>query len=356
MEEDIPFKLFANCILVKGVSRSTICDLQRNRVHPIPNILYDLLTDPQWDTIRSVKQYYGTEHEHVINEYFEFLYQEELIYFTSIPHLFPAMDLQWDSPLLITNAILDFDVNVSYDLAAVLGQLNDLNCKQVQLRCYQRVSVDFFLDVLQHLKESVLTSVEIVTGFDPNTSLDQWSDLCDKHIRITSLILHSAMENIELASPQFLTPINMVTKVIDGPQCCGVVNEAYFISYTETFTESIHFNSCLNRKISVDTAGNIRNCPSMGASFGNVANTSLAQAILESGFKKYWSINKDQIKVCKDCEFRHVCTDCRAYLEDPEDDYSKPLKCGYDPFTCEWEEWSTHPLKLNGISTYKILP
>lgn len=65
-------------------------------------------------------------------------------------------------------------------------------------------------------------------------------------------------------------------------------------------------------------------------------------------------ITKDKITGCKDCEFRYICTDCRAYIEEPEDIYSKPLKCGYDPNTGEWEDWSKNPLKEQAITHYKL--
>jgi hypothetical protein len=64
------------------------------------------------------------------------------------------------------------------------------------------------------------------------------------------------------------------------------------------------------------------------------------------------NLDMDEITKCKDCEFKHICTDCRAYLENPDDQYSAPLKCGYDPYTCEWEEWSTNPLKQKAIEFY----
>jgi len=48
------------------------------------------------------------------------------------------------------------------------------------------------------------------------------------------------------------------------------------------------------------------------------------------------SITKDQVAVCRDCEFRYVCTDCRAYTQDADDPYSKPAKCTYDPYTATW--------------------
>jgi len=70
--------------------------------------------------------------------------------------------------------------------------------------------------------------------------------------------------------------------------------------------------------------------------------------------QKYEKLSKDQIDICKECEFRYICTDCRAYIEDPENIYSKPLKCGYDPATNQWQEWSENPLKHKTIGFYKL--
>jgi hypothetical protein len=75
-----------------------------------------------------------------------------------------------------------------------------------------------------------------------------------------------------------------------------------------------------------------------------------------SNFKQVGNIIKDQVEVCKDCEFRYVCTDCRAFLEKPEDIYSKPLKCGYNPFTTIWEDWRQSPLKRNIHEYYNRKP
>ncbi|HLT42986.1 MAG TPA: hypothetical protein VKZ95_09805, partial [Sphingobacteriaceae bacterium] len=43
------------------------------------------------------------------------------------------------------------------------------------------------------------------------------------------------------------------------------------------------------------------------------------------------------VDVCKDCEFRYICQDCRAYLKNSDDLYSKPLKCTYNPYEGVWE-------------------
>ncbi|WP_407498921.1 hypothetical protein [Elizabethkingia anophelis] len=77
--------------------------------------------------------------------------------------------------------------------------------------------------------------------------------------------------------------------------------------------------------------------------------TTLKNVLNHPEFKQYWNLTKDGVDVCKDCEFRYICTDCRAYTEQTyinNDglDISKPLKCGYDPYTVEWQKWSTNPL------------
>ena len=91
----------------------------------------------------------------------------------------------------------------------------------------------------------------------------------------------------------------------------------------------------MNRKIAIDVKGEIKNCPSIPKSYGNVKNTSLLQVASEKDFQQLWQVKKDNIAVCKDCEFRHVCTDCRAFTEDGEL-YGKPSKCNYDPYTATW--------------------
>ena len=150
------------------------------------------------------------------------------------------------------------------------------------------------------------------------------------------------------------TTVVQVDTHLKNSKCCGVISPYYFSLALSTFCESHQFNSCLNRKISIDEEGNIKNCPSMATSFGHINHVSLQEALEQKNFKKYWNITKDQVNICKDCEFRHICTDCRAYLENPEDLYSKPLKCGYNPYTCEWKEWSTNPLKKQAIEYYGL--
>lgn len=69
-------------------------------------------------------------------------------------------------------------------------------------------------------------------------------------------------------------------------------------------------------------------------------------------------LSKHQIDIYKDFEFRYVFTDCRDYTErttfNNEIDLPKPLKCDYIPYTREWSEWITNPLKEKAIEYYRM--
>ncbi|WP_157447964.1 grasp-with-spasm system SPASM domain peptide maturase, partial [Chryseobacterium sp. MOF25P] len=170
-------------------------------------------------------------------------------------------------------------------------------------------------------------------------------------------IMHTADENIKINYGSI--EIVKIKDELKIPVSCGTVKLENMNSSRAFYNESTHCNSCLHKKISIDAEGNIRNCPSMPQSFGNIKDTTLEKALNHKDFKKYWNLTKDKIEVCKDCEFRYICTDCRAYTEKTHEnefglDTSKPLKCGYSPYTGEWEEWSTNPLKQKAIKYYRM--
>jgi SPASM domain peptide maturase of grasp-with-spasm system len=109
----------------------------------------------------------------------------------------------------------------------------------------------------------------------------------------------------------------------------------------------------LNRKISIDEDGHLRNCPAMGRSFGHHQAVALAEVAGSSAFQRAWKLRKDDIQICRDCPYRYACTDCRAFLEDPEAEDSKPLKCGYDPYTDTWADWTARPHATDTMKEYR---
>ena len=205
------------------------------------------------------------------------------------------------------------------------------------------------------MEKSRIVSVDFILPYCKNFDLEELYEIIKENSRIHSFIIfNSPFDKSYEPLRQKMGYIMLVKRNIINEKHCGIINQEYFYSNIKLFSESQYHNTCLNKKLSIDKMGDIKNCPSMSASFGNIKNTKLSEAINNDNFKKYWNITKDQITICKDCEFRHICTDCRAYIEEPDNMYSKPLKCGYDPYSNEWLEWSTHPLKEKGIHFYNM--
>jgi SPASM domain peptide maturase of grasp-with-spasm system len=348
------FKIFECCIPVLGKNRSVICDIQRERMYFIPNSLYEILIHSSNLTISQIKKKFNGSYNEIIDEYFAFLYNEELIFYCSKKELqlFPKIELKWDSPYILTNTILDVNLELKnqYDFKSIADEIEILGSVALQLRVFNCNILSQIDEILAFFFDSRLRAIEIIIDSFNVHDIEILKNLCYKNPRITTIILTSSpFEEQHFFSGK---SIQFSVKPFNSVLNCGVINSELFSINIETFTEAQKHNTCLNRKISIDTEGYIRNCPSMKEHYGNIKDTTLQEALQHPDFKKYWFINKDQIAVCKDCEFRYICTDCRAYIENPEDMYSKPLKCGYNPYTCEWEEWSTNPLKQKAIDHY----
>lgn len=350
------FILFSNCLPVKGANRSVICDLQNNSYQFIPNGLYDILEAYNGKTIDFVKREFDKNYHGIIDEYFEFLVLNNFIFFNSNPDLFPKLSLEWDSPSSITNAIIDFDC-VEHDFHEITQQLEELKCSYIQLRFFRQTDLSFIAEIAELVdkEKSRIISIDFIIPYAHTYSKKEIDSILEQNPRIHSIVLFSSPFNRNYnPMREKMGYLMYVKKNILNEKHCGIINQEYFYSNINLFSESHHHNTCLNRKISIDKNGNIKNCPSMLKSFGNIKENTLKEALEHKEFKKFWNINKDLIKVCKDCEFRHICTDCRAYIEDPEDKLSKPLKCGYNPYTNVWTEWSTNPLKKKAAEYYNM--
>ncbi|HYX26725.1 MAG TPA: grasp-with-spasm system SPASM domain peptide maturase [Thermoanaerobaculia bacterium] len=330
------FSLFACCIPVRGARRSVICDLQRQSFQFIPNGLYEILTEHPGKPIAEIQAAYDHEYDAEIEEYFDFLLRHEFGFWCRDPERFPPLDLTWEAPERITNAILDVDDRSRHDYGKILRELDDLGCKALEVRCFHRCPLSELKSILEAARHGRLRSIELLAGYGPELTPEALGNLFKEHRRLSGVVIHSAPEKQRFPPDRAGVSLEYRTEVIDSPACCGKIHPGYFVVDVATFAEAQKHNTCLNRKLSVDARGEIRNCPSLPRSFGNVREVSLHSALAQRDFTALWSINKDQIAICKDCEFRYVCTDCRAYLRDAADLYSKPSKCTYDPYTAEW--------------------
>lgn len=328
------FKLYACCIPVKGFTNYIICDLQRAEFINIPEVLFEILTVHKNKRVSEIKRNYAKENHRFIDEYFEYLENNECGFWCDIDEVkkFPDLNLKFESPELINNAILDIDKNSTHDYIKIFNELDKLRCKFIEIRSFDILRIYDLCEILHHTNSKIFRNIDIIIKYYKNIENDiDKNKLFSEFTNIGVVSIHSSPKN----EKSFNGKLVYSERVIKTCNDCGEIDIDKFTLNIATFTEAQHFNTCLNKKVSIDSNGNIKNCPAFNYSYGNVNNGDSIRTIVESyEFSKYWSITKDQIQTCKDCEYRYICSDCRAFVDDI---FDKPRKCNYNPYEGKWE-------------------
>ena len=335
-------KLYSNCIPVKGKSRSIICDVQRKRFEFIPNELYDFLQEYNGIAIDQIRNDYDEDSQVIINEYINFLQEKNYLLLCDEEEVewFSELDIVWKSPSLIENAIIDVNENSQHDYKNIINQLEGLGCTAIVYRFFSPVGSKELEHLFYLSARSCIEDIQVILPYSLSLNFSDFEELLSTYPRITSFLFHSfpeeKEEQLESLYESLNKRISFTFQVIDSSAHCGFVSPAYFRLNLKSYTESKSFNNCLNKKISLDVDGNIKNCPALSDSYGSIKTVSFEEALQVEGFKEKWTITKDQIEVCKTCEFRYICSDCRAFTQDNNNPFSKPLKCSYNPETMSW--------------------
>ena len=215
--------------------------------------------------------------------------------------------------------------------------MSNLLCSAIELRYFCSLSFERLINDLKEFEESSIRTIHLLIAYQEEFSFEAIKDLCTQNKRVKQVVVYSCdFEKVEKIDLQTL--VIFTTEIINDEAHCGVISPYYFQTNVDFFRESLSVNNCLDKKISTDKKGFIKNCPSLPTSFGHISTNSLENIITQKEFQKVWTIKKDEINICKDCEFRYICMDCRAYTQDKNSNYAKPLKCKYDPYTATWEK------------------
>ncbi|WP_445956901.1 grasp-with-spasm system SPASM domain peptide maturase [Yeosuana sp.] len=339
----------ADCIPVKGKKNMALYDLTRNSVHFFPSSYFEIINHLKKHRLGEFMEMIDSSKD--FDQFFEFVdfaLNNELAFFIDDTSLFPDIEKKWSSPSKIQNSIIDIS-DIKHDFKNIFNQLDDLGCQFIQLRFYSNIySYDEINDIIQHAYHKSIISLDILMKFDHSwKNNNYYNNLIENHPIISSLIVHSSDKRFkedtswgyegELKS-LVTKSISFTEQVIDSCEHCGIINKKYLtLSGVGGYMENALFNGCLNKKVSIDINGSIKNCPSMQKEYGYIGQNTIESIIKKKEFQKWWFINKDKISECKDCELRYMCTDCRAYLKDSSNPFSKPKKCDYNPNTGNWE-------------------
>ena len=106
-----------------------------------------------------------------------------------------------------------------------------------------------------------------------------------------------------------------------------------------TFIKRYNGNGCWQGKIAISSEGYVNPCiMQRDGTAENVRNKPLRE-IIKGDIHRYWDISMDRIDVCRDCEYRYACHDCRVVAAGEGGELTaRSLHCSYDPYTGEWKD------------------
>lgn len=309
--------LASNVVFVKGYFKNLLIDLQNDCWYHID---FELEKD--------------IDIENIDKDSLEYMLKQNMIF--EIPknirkNLIP-LNLEYNSPNIIENAIIDRSLKSKYPIKRAIEFLNQYKVKHIQIRWFDKFLIEDLDIVLEMTEFSNAESIDLLLPF--SSSYKNILDRKKTFVKISAIIFHSFSLDEKPHNFGFKEVIFTSESILSSNNC-GQISPYFFTRNKGHVLKSMKYNSCLFKKISVDHEGNIKNCPSMKLSMGNIINVlDLKESELETEF---WNITKDEIKVCQDCEFRYVCNDCRAFTDNQDDKFSRPLKCGYNPYISKWE-------------------
>lgn len=319
-------KFFESCKIVEGYQRAIIYDLQKSCYYFVPKYIKYFEGNTLSDIYKKEELYNNSRY------WIDFIFEKQLGFLcpTKNYHNFIKIDLTWTMPSNITNAILQID-RYSINIKNVFSQLEEVHCQHLLLLVED-------IDIINIIKDLTIES-----NFKSIDIIIKRCTYTDKEL-INCIKSNVRIKNIVVCSSDFDKIIyfdrNLEQRILQTKNNnifnCRRKNNNYTINIF-FFTEALCYNTCLNRKIFIDSKGNVKNCPNMAKAYGNINDTKLCYLIDNSSFKELWTLNKDNINICKDCEFRYACTDCRAFVKSPISKYSQPIRCRYNPYICQKE-------------------
>ena len=120
----------------------------------------------------------------------------------------------------------------------------------------------------------------------------------------------------------------------------GLRKMAKFPKFTkDDFLKRHYGHNCFVDRVCVSANGNVIPCiMKRDAILGSLKKKSLRQILRSKEGQKFVRLSKDRIEVCKDCEYRYVCFDCRVKIDNPVKNlYAKSSDCFYNPYTGIWK-------------------
>jgi len=192
-----------------------------------------------------------------------------------------------------------------------------------------------------------LHSLELLRKYGIETRVEMVVMKANQDTVEATLVLRKAM-GYKGRNPDPLRPSGRGDSSVNQPDDIHLVQYGFTLrpNFKASKEKIAHFrsgNPCLLGKLAITEFGDILPCIfAREHRIGNYAGLdSLCEVINSPRLQKIWHMTKDDVYVCRDCEYRYVCFDCRPLAEKVangrSDFQSAPYpRCTYNPYTGQW--------------------
>jgi SPASM domain peptide maturase of grasp-with-spasm system len=319
------FILFANCIFVEGTQSAIIIDLQNGCYYPISNKFKKIYNLTRINTVKEIHTILNNSiQSEVIDGYFEKLIIAGIGFYCEEIDRFPALKKEWQSPHKMHEAIVEIDSYYKFDYINLFLKLIDYGVLNLVII----INCDFDLEFIKKIDDSISDSaVSIIDIYIESMYI---SDEIIQHLnklsrRFSKFVIHNTKER----TIYNLKKVNMVPNKIIFSHPKSIKNENFVINIS-TYMESIFWNTQINRRIYIDSLGNIKNNPFCIKYYGNIKIDYVIEIYNNESFREFWKVPKTKIEKCKDCEFRHICTYSSQIIK-KQNKYYHEIDCDYEP-------------------------
>jgi hypothetical protein len=316
------YKLYTCCKPVKGYNRSIIQDLNRTKVHFVPNDLYNILVENK-EAI-SVEKLNDLKSQNNGLDYINFMVDNEIIFEIDEIFLscFPEIQENHSIPFIIDYLILD--IQLVLNDTKFINQVFDLSVNNFVINC-EIITLEILIKINTILDTSDGNNFFINTKSISSNELTE----INRHILKSDCLLGLFVNDLD--------------KVFDKFEAIHIVNNNKFNMW---YNNNISFYSCATKlnpntfkKVFIDDKYVVRN--SIKSSKTYVLNKDIKNSIYsileEIEEQPYYSVSKDDIDVCKDCEFRYLCNDDRIPVMRSNKSWYHLSECPYNPYISKWE-------------------
>ena len=335
------FRLYGNCIIVKGASKALIYDLFRSRTLGISLQLAELYEmDMIHHPINTVLQKYA-EFETQIVQLIDNLIENDFGFFTEEPDSFPSLDIAYKAKKRVYSCVIELNTSQLYKYEKVIYDLLAKDCSIFYLLVRNEIENPGALkDLLKLFKKSRATWVQVI--FDkPYLDYEEMRHVTND-MRVKYKVYGTDKNQVVKGRwwyEESIYEFDLVeykTAKFDLSRKSNYGND-YFMPTQAVFIESQAHNVFFNQRVCISKEGDYKNDLSFSKSYGNIASKSVSKLLEDDAFKKLWYLSNDKIETCKDCQFRYQCVSNSDVVE-RDMKYFKSDYCRFNPYSNEWEE------------------